>query len=262
MAVLEQLARVIGHTELGLTGAEIGTLLASLRMADPESAATKWKRLYAAFVESQSQLRGPRRVATFITEAMAPVRYSNDPGRFTDRQDALNEVLVHIGLRLLDTGELAKGPRASTLSEAAAHANSLRAELHRRGTHREVMRYCTQEILERNAFHASLEAAKSVSDRIRTLTGVTGDGSSLVDATLTTGQRTRPRLAINLNSTITEADEQKGFANLCRGLFSMFRNPVAHDPRVNRTVSDDELLEVLTIASLVHRRLDTATINP
>jgi hypothetical protein len=39
----------------------------------------------------------------------------------------------------------------------------------------------------------------------------------------------------------------------------MFRNPVAHDPRLRRTVSDDELLELLTTLSMIHRRLDTAT---
>lgn len=42
----------------------------------------------------------------------------------------------------------------------------------------------------------------------------------------------------------------------------MFRNPTAHDPRISRAVSDDELLELLTMVSMVHRRLDAATINP
>ena len=260
--VLEQLARVLGHTDVGLTGAEITQLLASLNMADPDASATKWKRLFAGFAASHKEMLGPKRIVTFITRAIAPVRYTGDAGRFADRQQALNEVLVHVGLKVLETGQLSTGPRASTLTEAAAHANTLRTELNRRGTHHEVMRYCTQEILERNAFHASLEAAKSVADRIRTLTGVSGDGSPLVDATLAPGRRGTPRIAINNNATISEGDEQKGFANLCRGLFSMFRNPIAHDPRINRPVSDDELLEVLTIASLIHRRLDTATINP
>ena len=253
---------MLGHTDWGLTGAEIAQLLGSLRMTDPDPSATKWKRLYAAFCESHNEMGGPKRIVTFITTAMAPVRYTGEPGRFRDRQESLNNVLVHVGLKVLETGQLSTGPKASTLSEAAAHANTLRTELHRRATHHEVMRYCTQEILERNAFHASLEAAKSVADRIRTLTGESGDGTPLVNATLETGQRTVPRVAINNNTTISENDEQKGFANLCRGLFSMFRNPIAHDPRINRPVSDDELLEVLTIASMIHRRLDNATINP
>lgn len=40
----------------------------------------------------------------------------------------------------------------------------------------------------------------------------------------------------------------------------MFRNPVAHDPRISRTVTDDELLETLTVVSLLRRRLDSATV--
>lgn len=63
-------------------------------------------------------------------------------------------------------------------------------------------------------------------------------------------------LAINSLSTPSEESEQKGFATLVKGLFGMYRNPVAHDPRVTRTVTDDELLELLTTLSMIHRRLD------
>lgn len=37
----------------------------------------------------------------------------------------------------------------------------------------------------------------------------------------------------------------------------MYRNPVAHDPRILRAVSDTELLELLTTLSMMHRRPDT-----
>ena len=46
--------------------------------------------------------------------------------------------------------------------------------------------------------------------------------------------------------------------NLVKGLNGMFRNPVAHDPRLNRTITEDELLEVVNVVSMVHRRLDGA----
>ena len=42
----------------------------------------------------------------------------------------------------------------------------------------------------------------------------------------------------------------------------MFRNPTAHDPRIARTVTSDELLEILTTISMIHRRLDHATVHP
>jgi uncharacterized protein (TIGR02391 family) len=69
-------------------------------------------------------------------------------------------------------------------------------------------------------------------------------------------------VAINANATGPELDEQKGLANLVKGLFSMYRNPAAHEPRLHRTVTDEELLELLTTLSMVHRRLDGAHVTP
>lgn len=39
-------------------------------------------------------------------------------------------------------------------------------------------------------------------------------------------------------------------------MVGLYRNPMAHDPRLKRSITDDELLEVLNLVSMVHRRLD------
>ncbi|MET9453376.1 TIGR02391 family protein [Streptomyces cinerochromogenes] len=49
---------------------------------------------------------------------------------------------------------------------------------------------------------------------------------------------------------------------LLKGLGSMYRNPTAHDPRLRRPVTDEELLELLTSLSMIHRRLDHARVQP
>ncbi|MEU6346838.1 TIGR02391 family protein [Streptomyces sp. NPDC046977] len=121
---------------------------------------------------------------------------------------------------------------------------------------------CTEEILAKSVFHAGLEAVKSVAARLRTMTGAQLDGARLVDAVLMPGGGGMARVAVNTGSTPTELDEQKGLANLVKGLFSMFRNPAAHDPRLHRPVGDAELLELLTTLSMVQRRLDHARIRP
>lgn len=97
---------------------------------------------------------------------------------WTRLRDALDEVLVYQGLWVRDDGRVGTGARATTLSGAAQHANTVRAELRRRGTHPDVLRYCTDEILVKDNFHAMLEAAKSVFDKLRDRTGLTGDGAA------------------------------------------------------------------------------------
>ena len=76
-------------------------------------------------------------------------------------------------------------------------------------------------------------------DKLRDRTGLTGDGAALVDAALSLGKTGTPLLAINDLATQTDRDEQTGLANLIKGLSGMFRNPVAHDPRIKRAVTDE-----------------------
>lgn len=260
-AVLFGVAQVLGHTDHGLKGSEIEAMLKHLVIPDP-GPITKWKRLEQALKARQAHDQAPTRVITFITEAMKPVRYLDKPEIFTWRQDGLNEVLSFVGLRVNDKGQVAEGAVSATLDEASKNAATLRAELRRRRTHPEVLAYCTIELLKKNHFHAALEATKGVFDRLRTLTGHSGDGAKLVDAVLAHGSRGTPVIAINSGSSTTDRDEQTGFANLLKGLNSMYRNPTAHDPRALRPFPDDDLLELLTMLSMVHRRLDNATVNP
>jgi uncharacterized protein (TIGR02391 family) len=60
-------------------------------------------------------------------------------------------------------------------------AGGLRTELARRGVHPEVLRYCEEELLRKSLFHAVFEAAKGVSERLRQMSGLSGDGAGLVD---------------------------------------------------------------------------------
>lgn len=260
LGVLTGVAQVLADTQDGLTGSQIGQLLGRLKMNDPGAGITKWKRLEEAFVRRQSIDGHPQRIITFIQHAMDPANYVNSPELFTLRQDQLDQVLTFVGLRVGDDGKVHRGPRSSTLDEASRNATSLRAELRRRDTHTEVLHYCTVELLKKNNFHASMEAAKSVFERVRQMSGLTGDGAPLIDAALSLGQSGVPMIAINGLASQTDRDEQTGFANLVKGLDGMFRNPVAHDPRVLRTVTDTQLLELMTALSMVHRRLDAAIV--
>lgn len=253
---LKAIADVLADTSDGLTGREIGDLLLRLRMDDPIPTATKRDRLAEAFVARQNKDQSSKRIVTSIVTAMDPVRYRSQPELFALRQDRLNEHLAFVGLRVNDEGKVARGAQAQTLDEATRIATSIRDELQRREAHPEVLRYCSMEVLKKAHFHACLEATKSIFDRLRSLTGISGDGAALVDATLALGKSGVPLLAINSLRTQTEKDEQTGLANLVKGLNGLYRNPTAHDPRLNRTINDDELLEVLTMVSMVHRRLD------
>src|ERR1700739_1247917 len=252
---LEAIAAALGHTSEGLTGPEIGHILATLTMSDPTPTMTKWKRLHNAFVERQNYSQNRRAILQFIREAMKPERHLKQPERFEPMRANLNRALSFSGLAVEASGEIQAVTRAQTLTEAEQRANDLRADLTRRGVHPDVLRFCRAELVADNYFHAVLEAAKSIADKLRAKSGLSEDGAKLVDAALC---GSASRVAINDLSTDSQRSEQTGFANLVKGVFGMFRNPTAHEARILWAMSKEDAEDLLSIASLIHRRIDAA----
>ena len=252
---LEAIATALGDTSEGLTGSEIGHLLASIKMIDPTPTATKWVRLHNAFVERQNRAQNRRAILEFMRHAMLPARHIKRPERFEPMRANLNRALAFSGLAVDAAGELVATDHVKTLPEASRCADELRADLVRRGVHADVLRFCRAELVADNYFHAVLEASKSIADKLRTKTGLTEDGGRLVDAALC---GSAPLLAINALATESQRSEQSGFANLIKGTFGMFRNPSAHEARILWAMSKDDAEDLLSLASLIHRRLDAA----
>ena len=251
---LEAIAGALGDTTHGLTEPEIQHLLASSKMTD-SGPTTKRIRLYNAFVESQNTEQDRTHVLKFIRLAMRPSRYSRDPERYEPMRALLNQALAFAGLVVDQAGNLSTAEAAQTLPEAQRRARELRADLEGRGVHPDVLAFCRAELLADNYFHAVQEAVKSVADKMRTRTGLTDDAAALVDRVLGSDS---PLLAINPRGTASERSEQSGFANLVRGTFGMFRNPTAHEARIHWAMSKEDAEDLLTIVSLIHRRLDRA----
>lgn len=261
-AHLERLCLVLADTSSGLTGSEIGRLLGQVGIDDGDPTATKWKRLFLALATRQRQDGCGNYVVRFLYAAMDPVRYTGQPDVFEQRRTDLNQVLLFSGYSLEKNGKLKRQQAAATLDEAHERADRLKAELRRRGVHHDVLTFCKAELVQNNYFHAVFEATKSVADKIRNLSGLTGDGAALVDQAFGLGQVGMPFLALNTLQTETERDEQKGLMNLIKGMFGAFRNVTAHAPKISWNVTEQDALDLLTIASLIHRRLDSAVRTP
>jgi uncharacterized protein (TIGR02391 family) len=193
----------------------------------------------------------------FINRAMKPVQYTGKPQRFRQRQDQLNAILAFSGMRVGDDGRVCRTKPADNLDDALRRASRLHAALVSRSVHSDVLAFCRAELLQENYFHAVFEALKSIAAKIRTLSGLTNDGAELVTQAFTLSGG-GPVLAINALSSETEKGEQRGFSNLLIGLFGTVRNPLAHNAKIEWPMSEQDALDILTMASLIHRKLDQA----
>jgi uncharacterized protein (TIGR02391 family) len=255
---LEAMCRVLAATDGGLTGSEIGQLLRQCGIEDIDPQNTKWKRLYNAFAERLNEDRHSNAILNFITHALEPVRYGGQGAVFEDRRSGLNVTLAFAGLEYTSEGKFKKVRKASTLPEAERRALRLREVLELRGVHEDVLEFCKAELVADNYFHAVLEATKSVAAKIRRRTGLKGDGAGLVDAAFG-GED--PKVRINPLEAESHWSEQRGFGNLLKGLFGTFRNPTAHEPRTEWPMSEADALDLLSLASYAHRRIDAARVR-
>lgn len=263
---LEALCAVLGDTDGGLTGSEIGTLLRQCQIDDVSPGITKRHRLCEALAARQQRDGVANHVMAFVQSAMHPARYVGKSQLFAERQASINAVLSLAGLGVDDQGRVVGAQRTRTASEAEARAGRLRAELVRRQVHGDVLKACRAELLEENYFHAVLEATKSVAEKVRQLSGLTLDGSELVDEAFGMRDRDRrprtPVLALNTLQSISEQSEQRGLMHLMKGIFQVFRNPTAHELKARWAVDEREALDLLTMVSVVHRRLESAVRVP
>lgn len=253
---LEAACRVLADTGRGLSGTQIERFLQEIEVADTSPGMTKWKRLFNALVGVQNQHQIGNHLIMFINRAMNPVNYARDPATFAWRRDELNVVLAFSGFYVREDGKVRHADKATTLDAARARAGRLKAALKSRVVHAEVLNCCRAELLDENYFHAVFEATKGVAERIRLLSGLNGDGADLVNKAFA-GQQ--PILALGPLTTESEKSEQKGFANLLIGLFGAVRNPLAHAPKTNWPMSEQDALDILTLVSLIHRKLDGTT---
>ena len=255
---LEAIARVLGDTNEGLTGREINNLLRDSKIPNVSPVATKWERIYNAFAAFQNEHQVGNHVVVFIKHAMHPASYTDCPDVFRKTKDRLNTVLALCGMQLTDGGEVRRVDKAKTLDEAMERADRLQAMLKARQVHADVLEHCNAEILQKNYFHAVEEAIKSITTKIRRLSGLTNDGAQLVRDAFELGRNNTPLLALSTLDTDTLRGEQRGFVSLLIGLYGTIRNPLAHNAKIEWDMNEQDALDILTMISLIHRKLDKA----
>ena len=179
---LEAICEVLADTSDGLTGPEIGRYLQDCGIADPFPTITKRHRLYQALCAKQREVGCANHVMAFIKKAMNPVLYhACPPEYFPTFRGRLNKPLAFAGYQVNERGEIVPVTAARTLSEAEARADRLqRSACFGQGRcTSDVLKFCRAELIQENYFHAVLEATKSLSEKIRIKSGLTGDAGEL-----------------------------------------------------------------------------------
>lgn len=250
---MESLAKILAETGQGLTGTELSKFIPESGLVDVDLSNTKWKRLYNSFADYQNRNKNSNNILTFINLTMKPSRFIGENEKYETIRAELNKRLAFIGLQLNEKGVFNSVLVATTITEAEQRVNRFKSKLENRNIHSKIYEYCNAELITENYFHSVFEAVKSIAEEIRKRTNLNLDGTELFDKAFSISN---PLIQINLLQTETEQSEQKGFSNLIKGVFGMFRNTTSHAPKIVWEITEDEALDIMTTISLIHKKLN------
>ena len=238
-----------------LTHKKITELLNSCNITDVYPSGSKSDRVYHSIISKQNQDGCGNNVISLVQNIVTPRRY-NDEAEFEKARENINGILIYVGIEIGIDGNSRKVSKAKTISEAKERSQKIKRKIGGLNIHSDVIRFCEEEWLKDNYFHSILEITKSVSEKLRQISGLKIDGAQLVDEAFGLGKENKPMLAFNFLDSESEISEHKGFSNFLKGFIGMYRNPKAHNPKILEETQLNDLTEVLLIASVIYRKLD------
>jgi uncharacterized protein (TIGR02391 family) len=263
---LEALCAVLADTSRGLSKSELTNVLNQSRipLADDGHSSdgyiyttglNKRNWLFNCFVKEINETQSAEKVFDFIENALNPVLYTDMSRRdfYNALVEETNKVLILMGLSVNKQGEIIKVEKAETLDEADRRVNELGRHLYNRSIHHEVTRFCKKEYLQKDYYGTVFEAAKGLADRVRDMTGLSSDGSTLFQKTFASSS---PYLFFNKMKTDSEKSEFNGLRELLEAIFHLVRNPAAHTPKINWKTDENKTLDILTVISFAHKYID------
>jgi len=254
---IERIVHVLGDTKKGFTGFEIGDYLTQCHIDDPTPDMTKWGRLYNAFNAEANRSGSTNVVFKFIKCCMEPAQGLNDVERYKWILLELNKVLMLVGIELRDDGCFYAVSKAQGIGEVHERTKKLRERLADYSAHPVVLKCCREELLAHDYFHAVQEAAKSLCNRVRAMSGLSDDGVNLFEAAFNIK---KPYIVYNSLQTTSEQNQQNGLKEMLCGVIRMVRNVTAHELRIHWDVNEQDALDILIQISYLHKLLDACKV--
>ena len=241
-----------------ITGSQITTMLTTFGLPIGDVTYTKWRRLSAILINACTYRRSLRPVFDSIEYVCVPSKYIDTPESWKMLKKNINKTLIFKGFELDDSGKVQKTEEVKTFKDAQVRLQSLEERLKNIDVHPLVSKYCTEELLEENYFHAILEASKGIFHRIREMTGSTLDSGRLIEECF---KKSNPAIIISENKL--QSDEElsayQGLKHLLLAIAQLYRNTNAHSLKIYNPNDLNDAITALTLMSLAHNLLDNCS---
>lgn len=253
---VEAICSVIADTSDGLSGKELKHMLDKCCVKyQSEVMPNKRTWLFNSLADEFNINHSILVFKNMIEITLNPASYTSFDKRkqYKFLKDGINRVLLFEGYQVNDNGKIVKTKIANNLDDIDSRINSRESEFLKKEFHNQVVRYAKNDFCDEHYFEAVFESAKGLSNKIREMTGLNIDGRRLFDKAFSTAN---PCLVMNKLSTDTEKNEHNGVHMFISSIFLMFRNPQAHELKLEWAVDREKALDALALISYAFKCLE------
>lgn len=249
LSALERIAKIIGDR---YSGSEITGFFRKAGFPQVcHDGTTKWRFVYSALEQIQSESYGPYQIAKIIQQLCSPEEYFGNAEGHRQIIDEVNEILSFYNLAVnIKDGKIVVGSKADAVLRSRESEDTKLFDS--RGLHAEVEKHGRLLFLEGRHFHAVFECCKAFDKYVQEKSRLNKHGSELMSAALCT----KGPLKLNSQQTETERNEQEGIMHLCMGLMRAIRNPESHEPQLDWPITREDALDILSLISFLYRQVD------
>jgi uncharacterized protein (TIGR02391 family) len=249
---LEEIARAIGDT---CTASQLPRYLRESGIPEEfipaEVAGNKWEYVLGVFETLHDGGSAARRALRQFVGGWLEGRYHTPP--HPEIRKRVTALLAAQGWHVSD-GRLVIGERSG---DVVGTLTPLGQDARIAALHVDVREVADRYLQSGHPEVAIFEAFKAINNRVKTMTGLELDGTSLMGEAF---KDSDPPLALADLSTDTGRNIQAGFWFMFMGAVRGIRNPDAHERF--KALDAEEALETLAFASMLMRRLDHAQPPP
>lgn len=253
---IETISRIIGNI---MTGSTISRMFETLNIKDNSNHSTKWRRLDYVMRESQYIFNCGNKIIEIIQYVFHPTSsWFDNSNNYKSLINEINKCISFYGYELREDGKIYEIKSSTTRTQANERYDLLKSKLTERNIHPQILKFCTQDIVNEDYFSIIFEASKSIYDKIRNMTSITLDGNKLIYSCF---DLKYPIIIFNSLKNDTEINLYNGLKNILLSIAQIGRNPKAHTPKIYSYDNLDNCLDILNLISFAHKMLDQCSIN-
>ena len=255
--IVEHVSRILAEE---LTGSKIDTMFENLRLPNFDKlergyTSTKWRRINESVLVKCKERGNATPFFSAIQYVLKPSLYLDKPDEWKKILRDINSQLMFYGFEVNDSGKVIPTKVVESFNDAQKRLQSFKERLSAYEIHPEILKYCDDELFLENYFHAIFEASKGLLHRLRELSALNLDGSSLINEAFIVKN---PVIVIKGNKieSLTEKSEYNGLKSLLNTIVYLYRNPKAHEPKLYNPSSESDAVTAFTMMSMAHSILD------